>query len=153
MASYSTTSAASSPALFDTQCSPFGFPAAVTSAGATHAAAFMSSPSQPFLPQSSSRTLASGSPASMQYSPVPFDQHLCTLAGQAPKLMAEDYAQSESGLSVDPCVYSRSSCSPLAGPVAAPPTTLSPTISFHPHGYHPYMYPGNCYTRLTTAAT
>ncbi|KAI8149916.1 hypothetical protein BJV82DRAFT_4187 [Fennellomyces sp. T-0311] len=151
LASFSASSGVSSPALFDTQCSSYGFP--VTSAGATHAAAFMPSPPQPFLPQqqpqSSSRTLASGSPASMQYSPVPFDQQLgmCTLPGQAPKLMAEDYAQPESGLPVDPCVYSRSSCSPLAGPVAAPPPppTLSPTISFHHSGYHPYMYPGNVF--------
>ncbi|KAI9498370.1 hypothetical protein BDB00DRAFT_445455 [Zychaea mexicana] len=165
-------SGANSPALFDTQCSPFGFSVSVPSAGATHHA-FMPSSPQPFLPQQqthqqlqqpqqhASRTLASGSsPASsMQYSPVSFDQQLVAVCvgGPTPKLMAEDYTRSESGLPVDPCVYSRSSNSPLAGPVAAPlhhpppppqPTTLSPTIPYHHHhhGYHPYMYPGNVFS-------
>ncbi|KAG2220542.1 hypothetical protein INT45_004148 [Circinella minor] len=192
-----------SPALFDTQCTSFGFPTtAVTSAGATHANAFMPSPPQPqpqpatFLPpqqqQSSSssttttsHTLASGSsPAtSIQYSPVLFDQQLAAcMDGSANKLMStsvDDYAHSESGLSVDSCVYGRShGSSPLAGPVASPfslpqshhhhhhqhqvppppppPTNLSPTIPYHHHqphhnhhGYHPYMYPGIVTGRTT----
>lgn len=142
-----------------------------TSAGATHATqGFIASP--PFIPQLPARTLASVSPQQGYAFHPSSEQHHLQHPPQhhhSNKMRTPYLSPHESGLSVDPCVYSSTptmtstvsthsssnssntstiSSNSTNDPLSCPSRLAGPAAYTPPPAYHPYFYAGKYRERL-----